>query len=181
MILLNNMEIIKKEIKYPYLPIERSILYVPISNKYMILAKQQARKSNDHNTPTGVVVVFNDKVISSAYNNPHISNNFLINLHTRFCIRKLLKIPSGTNYWICPGCATNSSHAEYRAVLEVQRKMLKEYNDLDIYLWGHWWCCKPCWDKMLELPLRNIYLLENSEILFNPKHPGNIIGKQFKL
>lgn len=50
----------------------------------------------------------------------------------------------------------------------------------DLYLWGHWWFCEPCWNAMIEAGIRDVYLLENSEVLFNKAHPENIIGRQFE-
>jgi hypothetical protein len=37
---------------------------------------------------------------------------------------------------------------------------------LDLYLWGHWWCCKLCWDKMIEVGIKNVYLMEGVDKLF---------------
>ena len=167
------------KIKYPYLPSGVNIFYVPEDNIFMSLAKEQAKASNDQNTPTGAVIVSNNSVIAKAHNKAPISNKKLIDLHKKYCIRKMLKVPSGTNYWLCPGCATNSSHAEYRAVLDVQKNFSKEYENPELYLWGHWWCCKPCWDKMLEIGIKKVHLLKNSEILFNTSNSGNIVGHQF--
>jgi deoxycytidylate deaminase len=39
----------------------------------------------------------------------------------------------------------------------------------DLYLYGHWWCCESCWKAMIAAKIRNVYLLENSENLFNPE------------
>ncbi|MCX6751975.1 MAG: hypothetical protein NTZ87_00525 [Candidatus Nomurabacteria bacterium] len=150
-----------KNIKYPYLPEGRTILYVAEDNPFMVEAKKEAEKSNDHNTPTGAVIVSNGKIISRAHNKASISNPKLINLHKKYCIRKMLGIASGYKYWLCPGCATNSSHAEYRAVVNLQEQGVKDFNDLELYLWGHWWCCKPCWDKMIEAGIKNVYLTNN--------------------
>ena len=49
----------------------------------------------------------------------------------------------------------------------------------DLYLWGHWWCCESCWNVMISAGIRNVYLLENSEILFNKANADNIVGHQF--
>jgi deoxycytidylate deaminase len=46
-------------------------------------------------------------------------------------------------------------------------------------MWGHWWCCKPCWDNMIAAGIKNVYVIEGSEILFNKKDSSNIIGHQF--
>ena len=49
----------------------------------------------------------------------------------------------------------------------------------DLYLWGHWWACAPCWNAIIESGIENVYLLEGSERLFNKAHHGNVIGRQF--
>jgi deoxycytidylate deaminase len=172
------MEIIKKEIEYPYLPEGKNILHVDISNPFMFQAKEAARLSNDQQQPTGAVIVFNGKVISSDSNKNPLRSSFLISLHKKYCIRHMLKIPSGQKYWVCPGCASNESHAESRAAKQLTN-MDSLGKSLDLYLWGHWWCCDVCWKNMLKLPINNVYLLEGSEILFNAKNPNNILGKQF--
>jgi deoxycytidylate deaminase len=170
----------QKIIVYPYLPEEGKIYYVSEDNVFMVEAKDQARKSNDHNTPTGAVIVSVGEMVSKDHNNAPISNPKLINLHKKYCIRKILGIPSGHKYWLCPGCATNSSHAEYRAVLNIQKQEIKNLDNPELYLWGHWWCCKPCWDKMLEVGIKKVFLVKGSESLFERSSPNNILGKQFK-
>src|SRR3989344_441935 len=49
----------------------------------------------------------------------------------------------------------------------------------DLYLWGHWWACQPCWNAIIEAGIENVYLLKDSERLFNKASPDNIIGRQF--
>jgi len=170
---------IKKDIQYPYLPNNVLIEYVSEENYFMAEAKKMAQKSNDLQQPTGAVIVVDGKIISQNSNKNPLKNSFLIKLHKKYCLRHLLKIPSGQKYYLCPGCATNSSHAEYRAVLEIQRKNIQNLNNPVLYLWGHWWCCQPCWQKMLETGIQKVFLLNESEVLFNLKNPKNILGKQF--
>jgi hypothetical protein len=33
---------------------------------------------------------------------------------------------------------------------------------------------------MEKAGIKNVFLLENSEVLFNKEHPDNVVGKQFK-
>jgi 2'-deoxynucleoside 5'-phosphate N-hydrolase len=42
-----------------------------------------------------------------------------------------------------------------------------DLNGADIYLYGHWWACQKCWDTMIAAGIRNVYLLKDSETLFN--------------
>ena len=172
------METQNKRIKYPYLPDDVSIEYVAETNVFMSAAKEQARKSNDQQQPAGSVIVENGVIVSGAANKNPLTSERMIRLHKKYCIRHMLHIPSGEKYWLCPGCATNSSHGESRAVLEIQKKGTHLTNP-ELYLWGHWWCCQPCWDKMLEVGIRKVFLLEDSEILFNANNPKNILGRQF--
>jgi deoxycytidylate deaminase len=171
-----------KNIKYPYLPKGRTIEYVDESNPYMARAKEVARTSKDQSFPTGAVIVCDGEVISEACSKPPLSSKKLINWHKNgFCIRRILKIPSGQKYWLCPGCAKSSNHGEYRAVIILQKKFPQKVNtNCDLYLWGHWWCCKPCWDKMIEIGIKKVFLLKDSEILFDINNPQNIMGKQFE-
>lgn len=170
-----------KNIKYPYLPIGKSIEYVDSSDKYINQAKEIARTSNDQSFPTGAVIVENGEVIVEASNKTPLSNPFLKNLHKKHCIRRIFGIPSGQKYWLCPGCASHENHGEYRASAILLKKFPQKVNtNLDLYLWGHWWCCKPCWDKMIDIGIKRVFLLEGSEILFDINNPGNIMGHQFE-
>jgi deoxycytidylate deaminase len=170
---------IKKEIKYPYLPDEGSFEYVSEDNLFMQAAKEQARKSNDQQQPAGSVVVDGGIIVDGDSNKNPLSKNWAIKLHKKYCIRHILHIPSGQKYWMCLGCASNSTHSESRLVEKIQKSQIK-LNNPELYLWGHWWCCEPCWNKMLQIGIKKVYLLEKSEILFNPRILGNIIGHQFK-
>ena len=162
---------------YPYLPNGCNFLYTDESNSFMFEAKKMAMLSNEKQQPTGAVVVCDGKIISKASSHNPLSNSILINLHKKFCIRHMLHIPTGEKYWMCPGCANKKSHAEYKAI----EKLLKTGNTIaeSVYLWGHLWCCDVCWGNMLKLGIHDVYLLEGSHELFNPRHPKNIIGHQF--
>jgi len=172
-----------KDIKYPYLPKERTILYVPENNKYILAAKEFALKhSLDRQVSTGTVIVGEDgEILVSAANQTPIKNKFLLDTHKNWCIRKLFTIPSGQKYWLCPGCASHKNHGEYQAVMALQKKFPQKINtNLDLYLWGHWWCCKSCWDKMIKIGINKVFLLKGSEVLFNINNNRNIIGKQIE-
>jgi len=171
-----------KKIEYPYLPEGRTILYVPADNVFMQEAKKVAKeKSTDKHISTGAVVVDvnSNTIITQDANMAPLTNEHLINLHKKYCIRRILGIPSGQKYWICPGCAGGDHHAEYRASEKLIKNGFNKNDQFDVYLWGHWWACKDCWGKMLEIPVRNLYLMEGSEALFNEKDNRNIIGHQF--
>ncbi|MFA6274144.1 MAG: hypothetical protein WC662_03205 [Candidatus Paceibacterota bacterium] len=164
------MESYKKEIKYPYLPEGRGFLYVPENNKYMMIAKEIAlTESTDKKTSTGAVIVDeNGEVLVKAANQSALKNKFLLETHKNWCFRKFFKIPSGKKYWLCPGCASHRNHGEYRTSVLFRKKFPQKVNsNCDLYLWGHWWCCKDCWNAMISAGIRNVYLMEGVENGFN--------------
>jgi deoxycytidylate deaminase len=151
---------------YPYLPEGKIILYVPESDPFMQeAARMRTTQSSDHKHPTGAVVVKGGKIIGEGANQSRLKNRALIKLHSKYCIRKMLGVPSGKYYFLCPGCATNKQHAESRAVADALQKG-NDTQDADLYLYGHWWACKPCWDTMISAGIKNVYLLEKSEQFF---------------
>lgn len=154
-------------IKYPYLLENREIKTVPENNFFMHEAKSAcAELSTDHGHPTGAVVVKDGKIIGRWGNKSKLKNKKLIEFHKNFfCIRRFLKIKTGTKYWLCPGCSSSKYHAEAGAVKDALKKN-GDINGADLYLYGHWWCCKPCWDTMIKAGIRDVYLLEGGEEKF---------------
>jgi deoxycytidylate deaminase len=172
----------KDGIKYPYLPEGREILYVTEDNEFMKAAKQASLDlSTDVQHPTGAVVVKEGKIVGRGANQAGYKNKKLIEFHLNgMCFRRWFKIKSGEKYWMCRGCSTNRKHAETRAVNDALKNLdggSDKLQNADLYLWGHWWACEPCWKSILDAGVRNVYLLENSEVYFNRNHPNHVIGK----
>ncbi len=153
---------------YPYLPEGRKILYVLETDPFMIAAKKaRAELSTDSGHPTGAVIVLSGVVVGRGANQSTLKNRTLHEMHRRwFCLRRFLKIPSGTKYWLCPGCASSASHAEPRAVRDALSRQ-SSISGADLYLYGHWWCCKPCWNSMIVAGIKNVYLVEGAREKFS--------------
>lgn len=153
---------------YPYLPEGRTIRYVPLANLYMQEALVQWRDcSSERNHPTGAVVVKDGKIIGRGANQAALKNKKLQEFHKKgLCVRRMLQIPSGQKYWLCPGCAKSSHHAETRATNDAIAQHKDVVMGADLYLYGHWWCCKPCWDTMIAAGIKNVYLVEGATKLF---------------
>ncbi len=156
-----------KKINYPYEIPGKPYQYVPITNKFMQVAMDIA-KTDAYDTgyepksPVGVVFVRNGKVLVKAADGSdyHIKNG---------CERVKLGTPSGQDYHLCPGC-DYENHAEPKAINLATEKGI-DIKGADAYLFGEWWCCKPCSEKMLKAGINNIYLLEDSEKYFNRALP----------
>ncbi len=164
-------KLLEKNIKYPYLPAGREIKYVSAKNVFMKLAKAYAEaQSLDSLMPGAAVVVYGDRVIGMGANGSDYHK-------THKCERVVRGCKSGEGYELCEGCHPRN-HSEPTAI-----RNIRGYNRVgaDLYLWGHWWFCKHCWEAMIKARINDVYLLESSEILFNKEHPDNIIGKQFQI
>lgn len=154
------------EIIYPYLPAGREILYAPEDNPFIIAAKNvRYTESTDLRNPTGAVIVKNEIIIARAANKSKLANPALVKLHSKYCIRRILNVPSGKGYFLCPGCATHKEHAESRVVMEAMRQDL-DTAGADLYLFGHWWCCEPCWGAMIKAGITNVYLVDKAWEMF---------------
>lgn len=155
-------------ITYPYLPEGRTILYVPGTDRFMIEAERARNTlSTDKSFATGAVVAKDGQIIGIGANQSGFKSPKLIALHKKgWCVRKLFKVRSGKGYWMCPGCSKSFHHAESRAARDAVAKKGKEAQGADLYLYGHWWCCKPCWDEMIKAGIKNVYLIEGASKLF---------------
>lgn len=123
--------------------------------------------STDYLVSTGSVIVVGDKVVARGANQANIKNKKIREIHRKgICVRKILNVKTGQKYWLCPGCGDHRNHSETQAI-EDAKKNGANIEGADLYLYGHWWCCQPCWDKMIKAGIKNIYLLEGSENKFN--------------
>ncbi|MBW3569008.1 hypothetical protein KY385_02665 [Candidatus Parcubacteria bacterium] len=162
-------------INYPYLPAGEKIIYVRADNEYMQAAREFALKNSlDKVMPTGSVIVLDGKVIGRGANGSDYHDK-------HGCERVRRNIPTGQGYELCVGCHPKN-HSEPKAIAEALKNYTKE--DLaksELYLWGHWWLCQPCWNAITEAGIKKVYLQTDSEKHFNKNHIENIVGTQFNL
>lgn len=156
------------------MPKEGRILYVDTSNDYIADARAYAQvESLDQIMPNSSVIVKNGNVIARGANGS--------DYHEKHgCERVRRDIATGQGYELCEGCHPKN-HGEQKAIVNALANGFDNLSGAEIYLWGHWWCCESCWGVMLANGIDTVYLLKDSEILFNRKHPGNIIGHQFEI
>ncbi|MCX6716706.1 MAG: deaminase [Candidatus Taylorbacteria bacterium] len=155
----------------PYFSEEMIFKSVPAQNEFINLAKEYARKySLDKAMPIGSVLVNKGDIIGIGANGSDYHNNHI-------CERVRQKIPTGQGYELCEGCHPKN-HSEQKAIQDAIKKGNKT-EGTDLYLWGHWWCCRWCMNAIKKAGIKNVFLLEKSEILFNKNKSGNIINRQF--
>jgi deoxycytidylate deaminase len=146
------------KIKLPYIPDQRSVNYVDISNNYMKMAKNLALSLNTNlQKPSAAVIVKDQNVIGkgSICENYHQENG---------CKRVELDMPTGEGYELCPGCNPDN-HSEANAIKDAKSNS-NNIKDANLYLWGHWWFCKDCWDKMIKEGIKNTYLVNEAWLKF---------------
>ncbi|HEX5796878.1 MAG TPA: deaminase [Candidatus Saccharimonadales bacterium] len=163
----------KSEIKYPFIPKDETIYYVDGDNKFMSAAREFARSNSlDRTMPTASVIVLEGKIIGRGANGS--------DYHDKFgCERVKKGIPTGQRYELCEGCHPKN-HSEPRAIVDaLHNHPKKDLSDGELYLWGHWWACEPCWNAILAAGIKKVYLEKNSHKLYNKKHLKNIVGRQF--
>lgn len=140
---------------YPYLPEGRAIRYVPEDNPFI----QQAKSLRETLTvrhpaivATASVVVSEGVVIGRSTNNP---------VHKTFCPRTALLSPSGEGYEWCPKYCHPDNHSEAGAIRQALNQSHRTV-DGSLYLYGHWWLCKPCWDKIIAAGIKDVFLVEDA-------------------
>lgn len=122
----------------------------------MQLAKQEAlNESDDYRRPTGAVICNEEggAVIAKASNYAGLGRGYLSRTHPKWCIRRRL-VRSGKAYWLCPGCAAPSNHAEARAAGLVKGSL----TDAVCYLWGHTYACNSCIKALTDVGVNRIVL-----------------------
>jgi len=144
----------------PFLPKGRIILYVPEDNEFMQAAKKAATElSLDEKHQTGAVIVREGIVLDCGANGAKFHQ-------TIGCVRKLLNAPTGKWYFLCPGCSPKE-HAEQTVIRNTKKHSAEKLEGSDLYLWGHWWCCEPCWNAMIDAKIKNVFLCEGAYEKFN--------------
>lgn len=141
------------KIKYPYIPKGKEIKYLPGNNRFMKLAREKGEKSGCRKQPTGAVIAKNGKVVAEGSNS---------GIRVEICPRVLRHSKTGTDYQYCKDLCKQGGHAEAMAVADAKNKEIN-ISGADLYLWGHWWCCEPCWNSMTKAGIRDVYLEKGSE------------------
>jgi deoxycytidylate deaminase len=163
-----------------FLSLEEEILYfqdpkfyqlLPDDNEFIQKAKQAAIKYSLTSVfPIGIVAEKNGKILAEAGNgNGYHEANLETPGHRKGCIRRFLndereregkaKFKGGEGFELCPGCHTDS-HAEANLIkITRNQNNYNELKDANIYMYGHFWCCKPCFEKMLSAGIKNVRTL----------------------
>lgn len=147
-------------IDYPYLPHDRHLAYVPANHPFMLVAARAREElAGDPSYPVGIVLVKDGQVVARA------GNGFNRGRQVHVCPRLVLECPSGTGYDLC-ALHDAPGHAE-RMVLQEATRLGIEPRGADVYLYGHWWACEPCWSAMIQAGVRDVYVVDDAHEWFS--------------
>lgn len=148
-------------ITYPYLPPNRQFKFVPLSDPHMMAAEVARREcAGDSLWPIGIVLVRNGEVLARAGNG---FNRGSASKH--ICPRVVLDCPSGIGYDLCT-LHDSTGHAE-PMLMQVAIEQGIDPTGSDVYMFGHWWCCEPCWKAMIDAGVRDVYVLDDAHERFS--------------
>ncbi|MBI2484780.1 hypothetical protein HYW18_01365 [Candidatus Uhrbacteria bacterium] len=149
------------EPQYPYLPEGKQFLFAGINDLSMQAAKgAQEECSGDQIYPVGAVLVREGKVLARAGNGYNKGKAFV-----HICPRVVRECKSGEGYDLCHH-HDSPGHAEQQTIKAAQEAGI-DVAGADLYMYGHWWACEPCWKTMMEAGIRHVYLLENAHEEFS--------------
>ena len=133
--------------QFEHTPEGRELVFIDPENEFLRVAKKYAlTHSKDPKHPTGAVIVKENNIIGIGANGSDYHKN-------HGCPRKKKGIKSGEGYELCEGCHPKN-HAEQRAISSATEDTI----GADLYLWGHWYCCRWCWAAMSTAGIKNVFL-----------------------
>jgi len=98
--------------------------------------------------PTAAVIVKAGKIIGRGM-------NAIKNKRPDIC--PIMTHKRGTVYNLCQEICGQEGHAEVMAIRDALKKT-KNLKGANLYLAGHWWVCKPCWDEIIKVGISRVYL-----------------------
>lgn len=149
-----------KDINYPYMPEGHQLKYASADDPFMVeAAKAREELAGDPSYPVGIVMVKEGCVVARA------GNGFNRGRRVHVCPRLVLECPTGVGYDLCD-LHESPGHAESQ-VLKVAREAGIDPQGGDLYLYGHWWACEPCWATLLEAGIRDLYVTDDAHERFS--------------
>lgn len=153
-------------IQYPYLPAGCTYTNnVSADHPFMLAAKAQRDSAGCRKHATGAVIVKDGQVVAAGAN---------AGIHVTICPRVYKGYGTGEGYRYCKDYCQQDGHAEVMAVRDARQKGI-DVTGADVYLYGHWWACKNCWDTMQSVGITNVFVTDNAHDIFNDqaRHPGD--------
>jgi deoxycytidylate deaminase len=161
--------------------------FVPANNHFMGKAKDAALElSKTLVFPIGIVAVKDGVIVGRAGNgNGYHEEHENDSGHRKGCVRRFLseeregrglpKFKGGEGFELCPGCSTDY-HAEANLIRSVVDK--NSLKGAEVYMYGHFWCCEACWEKMKEAQIAKVNLC--GDVDFSDKNNVKSLSEELK-
>ena len=148
------------DIEYPYMPEGRFFKYVSADNPFMKEASHaRETMAGDPSYPVGGVLVKEGKIIGKA------GNGYNRGRQVHVCPRLVLECPSGTGYDLCD-LHGSDGHSEPMTIAAAHAAG-EDIEGADFYMYGHWWACEPCWTKLIDAGVRDVYVVDDAHERFS--------------
>ncbi len=151
----------KPNVVYPYMPSGRKIKYASAESLPMqaaALARQQC--AGDNLFPVGAVLVKDGAVVARAGNG---FNRGPGQIHV--CPRIVKECPSGQGYDLCD-LHDALGHAEPMLIMTAREAGI-DPTGADVYMYGHWWACEPCWNTLIKAGIQDLYVTDDAHERFS--------------
>lgn len=133
--------------------------YVAASHPFMQEAYKEACRSGCGSRQIGAVIVKEGIIIAHGHNGR--------DRKSEQCPRVEQNLPSGIGYEMCPHCV-EENHVEADAIRNARLEGVDTAGG-EIYIFGHWWACEPCWGKIRAAGIKKIYLVEGAAEIFQER------------
>ncbi|MBT5808474.1 hypothetical protein HOI18_04350 [Candidatus Uhrbacteria bacterium] len=148
-------------VDYPYMPEGRELKFVSVEDSFMQeAAKARGERAGDPLWPIGAVLVKDGEVVATAGNGFDKGAG-----RVHVCPRIVEECASGVGYELCD-LHNAAGHAE-PMVIKVARDAGVETEGADFYMYGHWWCCEPCWNVLIDAGVRDVYVVDDAHERFS--------------
>lgn len=142
------------------MPDGRSLKFVSADHPHMQeAAHARETMSGDPVYPIGGVLVKDGEIIGKA------GNGFNQGARTHVCPRIVQECPSGEGYDLC-SLHDPAGHTEVMT-LQNAREAGHDPAGADLYMFGHWWACKPCWEALIEAGVKDVYVVDDAHERFS--------------
>ncbi|MFA5766858.1 MAG: deaminase [Candidatus Paceibacterota bacterium] len=140
----------------PYLPAGRRIIYINSDNRFLKEAGKMLVQSGCVKQPTAAVIVKNGVILGRGTN---------AGKKVSVCPREERVCRTGEGYWLCKAVCRQKGHAEVSAILDAREKG-SDIRGASLYLEGHWWVCRDCWDEIIKAGISRVFLRKDSAALY---------------